>query len=58
LKKDIGFVLAFLKDYIDECFTYKNIFIQDFLQDIVPSKYEMKVDSSEINIKLTFDIDE
>ena len=58
MKKDIGFVLAFLKDYIDECFTNKNIFIQDFLQDIVPSKYEMKVDCSEINIKLTFDIDE
>lgn len=58
MKKDIGFVLAFLKDYIDQCFANKNIFIQDFLQDIVPSKYEMKVDGSEINIKLTFDIDE
>lgn len=42
--KDIGFVLAFINDYMDECSKNKAICMEEFLQDIKPTDFNMKFD--------------
>lgn len=50
--------MAFLNDYIDECLQNKHIFLEDFLQDIQPSEFDMKFNGTEVELKFTFEIDE
>ena len=58
IEKDVAFILAFLKDFVEECVTNKETFLQNFMQDIVPTDIDMKVNENEINLKFCFEIDE
>jgi len=40
--KDIGFVLAFIHDYIDGCTENKDICMPEFLEDIKPHNFDMR----------------
>lgn len=55
--KDLGFVLAFLNDYIDECPENRSICMPDFLQEIEPCNFDMKFDGEEVELKFVYEID-
>lgn len=53
-KAEPGFVLACLKDFIDQAYKNKETFIEGFILDVVPVAYNMTLEEKEISLKLDF----
>ena len=54
MERSVGFLLAFLKDYIEESANKKETFLEDFMQDIVPTQFDMKVNENEVDLTFKF----
>lgn len=51
LKQSASFVVAWLEDYLAELFNQKTTFLGDYIQDIVPSSFNLEYDEEKKQVR-------
>jgi hypothetical protein len=47
-----------LQDYVQQCAKSHEVFLEDFMQDIQPTKFDMKVADETVHLTFGYEIDE